>query len=216
MARWRRTALVVAMLTLGGCGSVPAAAPVGAPAAPPGPAPTSAAPGASTTSGSPGASAAFNAADVMFLQMMVTHHGQGLDLVRLVPDRARRTEVTVLAAAIEVTQRAEQETMRGWLRDWGRPTEADPNAHAHADHGGLPVTGPEQIAALGSKTGAEFETAFLNLLIGHQHGAVEMARTELRSGTYPEARELARRIELSRTAQIDQMLKLVGQAGSAG
>lgn len=212
MTHWRRTPLVVALLLLGGCG---AGQPV---AAPPGPVPTAVAAGTPATSGpvTSGASAAFNAADVMFLQMMVTHHGQGLDLVRLVPDRAARSEVTVLAAAIEVTQRAEQETMRGWLRDWGRPTEADPDAHAHADHGGLPVTGPAQIADLGRKSGTEFETAFLNLLIGHQHGAVEMARMELRSGTYPEVRELARRIELSRTAQIDQMLKLVGRTGPAG
>ncbi|GAB3157716.1 DUF305 domain-containing protein [Micromonospora sonneratiae] len=146
----------------------------------------------------------------MFLQMMVTHHERGLELVRLAESRAQRAELKVLAAAIEVTQSAERDTMRDWLRGWGRPTSADPNSHAHADHGGMPVTGPEEIAALSRLSGTEFETAFLNLLIGHQHGAVEMARTETRLGVHPPARDLARRIDLSRTAQIDQMLKLVG------
>ncbi|MGI5211917.1 DUF305 domain-containing protein [Plantactinospora sp. CA-290183] len=190
---------------MAGCGSGPG----GTSAAPPAPAGTAASPTPSTTPGG------FNAADVMFLQMMVTHHGQGLELVRLAESRARRDELRTLAAAIDVTQAAERETMRAWLRGWGRATEADPDAHAHADHGGLPITGPEQIAALAGATGARFETDFLNLLIGHQHNAVELARTELRSGTNPEVKELARRIELSRTAQIDQMLKLLPTGGTA-
>ena len=205
MARYRRTLIApVVLLLLAGCGSAPAA--TGGPAAGAGPTPSQ--PVASVTgAATPGA---FNPADVMFLQMMVTHHGQGLELVRLAASRAQRAEVRTLAAAIDVTQTDEQETMRGWLRGWGRPTEADPNEHAHADHGGLPATGPEQIAALGRASGADFETAFLNLLIAHQHNAIEMARNETRFGQDPGARELAGRIDQSRTAQINQMLTLLG------
>ncbi len=95
------------------------------------------------------------------------------------------------------------------MRARGRSTSADPDPHAHADHGGLPATGPEQIAALARTTGAEFETGLLNLLIAHQHNAVELARTELRTGLDPQIKELARRIERSRTAQIDQMLTML-------
>jgi uncharacterized protein (DUF305 family) len=197
MARYRRTLLTpVVLLLLAGCG--------GPPATTPGP---QSQPVASVAAATPGP---FNPADVMFLQMMVTHHGQGLELVRLAESRAQRAQVRTLAAAIDVTQTEEQETMRGWLRSWGRPTEADPNAHAHADHGGLPATGPEQIAALGRAGDADFETAFLNLLIAHQHNAVEMARTETRLGQDPGARELAGRIDRSRTAEINQMLEMLG------
>jgi uncharacterized protein (DUF305 family) len=205
MIRYRRTVIVAALLLLGGCGSAPDG--TGATPAAPAPVPTgSAVPAPADATG------VFNETDVMFLQMMVTHHGQGLELVRLVGSRARRTEVKTLAAAIDVTQDAERETMRNWLTGWGRTTSADPDAHAHADHGGLPATGPEQIAALARTTGTEFETAFLNLLIAHQHNAVEMARVETRSGTHAGALDLARRIDVSRTAQINQMLALLPPA----
>lgn len=206
MPRNRRTLLApVIVLLLAGCGGAPAAT-TGPPVAPGPPVSTSAAPAAGATA-TPGP---FNPADVMFLQMMATHHGQGLELVRLAETRAQRAEVRTLAAAIDVTQSEEQETMRGWLRSWGKPTEADPDAHAHADHGGLPATGPEQIAALGRTSGAEFEPAFLNLLIAHQHNAIEMARNEVRFGQDPAAKELAGRIDQSRTAQINQMLAMLG------
>ncbi|MBF9133854.1 DUF305 domain-containing protein [Plantactinospora sp. S1510] len=205
MTGYRRTLIVATLLLLGGCASTPD----GTGAAPAGPAP---APTGSAAPAPADATGAFNETDVMFLQMMVTHHGQGLELVRLVESRARRTEVKTLAAAIDVTQDAERETMRNWLTGWGRTTSADPDAHAHADHGGLPATGPKEIAALARTTGTEFETAFLNLLIAHQHNAVEMARVETRSGAYPGALDLARRIDLSRTAQINQMLALLPPA----
>lgn len=208
MARYRRTLLApVVVLLLAGCGGAPATT-----GRPPAVAdPVTSGPVATATVGAPAASpGSFNPADVMFLQMMVTHHGQGLELVRLAESRAQRAEIRTLAAAIDVTQADEQETMRGWLRSWGKPTEADPDAHAHADHGGLPATGPEQIAALGRTTGAEFESAFLNLLIAHQHNAVEMARNEVRFGQDPAAKELAGRIDQSRTAQINQMLAMLG------
>lgn len=209
MTRYRRTVIVATLLLLGGCASAPGATGTGTDAVSAGPAPVST---GSTVPAPAGATGEFNEADVMFLQMMVTHHGQGLELVRLVASRARRTEVKTLAAAIDVTQDAERETMRNWLSGWGRSTSAEPNAHAHADHGGMPATGPEQIAALARTTGTEFETAFLNLLIAHQHNAVEMARTETGAGIHPGALDLARRIDLSRTAQINQMLALLPSA----
>jgi len=204
--RFRRTLIVATLLLLGGCAS--AGTGTGATPARPAPAPVG------SSSPTPAvATGAFNDTDVMFLQMMVVHLGQGLTLVRLVPDRAQRAELKTLAAAIDVTQEAEQRDMRDRLRGWDRATSADPAAHLHADHGGLPLLGPEQLSALALTSGARFETDLLNLLIGHQHNAVELARMETKSGIHPEVRELARRIDLSRTAQIDQMLKMLPPAG---
>ncbi|GIG89738.1 DUF305 domain-containing protein [Plantactinospora endophytica] len=210
MNRFRRTLIVATLVLLGGCAPGPAGTgvPVAAPAPPPpGATPTGAAPAATAPSGE------FNDTDVMFLQMMVTSHGQGLALVRLAPERAEREELKILAAAIDVTQESEQRTMRDWLTGWGRTTSADPDANVHAEHGGLPVLGPAQLTALSKSSGTAFETDFLNLLIGHQHSAVELARMETKSGVHPEVRELARRIDVSRTAQIDQMLGMLPKAG---
>jgi len=146
----------------------------------------------------------FNAGDVMFLQMMVPHHRQGIAIVRLAETRATRSEIAVLAAAIEATQASEMETMAGWLRSWGRPAVAD--EEAHAAHGGRPSTSEATIAALATRIGVEFETEFLQLLVAHQDDAIQLARMEIASGENPAVRDLARRIDLSRSAQIATML----------
>jgi uncharacterized protein (DUF305 family) len=155
------------------------------------------------------AGAGHNDTDVMYLQMMVAHHEQGLEMVRLAESGARRAEVRSLAEAVAVTQSDEAELMRSWLKQWSAPATVDHAPSAHADHGGLPATGPEEIAALKRAEGAAFETAFLNLFIAHQHNAVEMARLETSGGANPEAKAFAERVRESRTDQIQQMLKLL-------
>ncbi|MDT7724514.1 MAG: hypothetical protein QOI21_1090 [Actinomycetota bacterium] len=156
------------------------------------------------------AAAGFNAADVMFLQMMVPHLGQGVEMVRLVKDRTAREEVKVLAAAIEVTQVAEADTMSGLLRDWKQPATMDASPDAHAHHGGTHETSPDTIAMLAAATD-DFEAKFLNLLTGHQHNAVEMAKAETTGGVNPQVKEFADRIVRSRTAEISQMLAFLGK-----
>jgi uncharacterized protein (DUF305 family) len=152
-------------------------------------------------------SGAFNAADVVFLQMMIPHHEQGVEMVRLAEKQATRTEVKDLVAAIKVTQADEVKDMASWLQQWGQSTTAG----AHANLGGMPATSPEIIADLAKSTGPEFETKFLNLFTGHQGAAVEMARTELKDGGNQPVKQLADRIVRSRTGQIQQMLTLLSR-----
>jgi uncharacterized protein (DUF305 family) len=150
-----------------------------------------------------------NATDVMYLQMMVAHHEQGLEMVRLAEKRAGRTEIRTLAKAIDVTQADEVKLMTGWLEQWSAPTKVDHAPSAHADHGGLPATGDEEIAALQDAKGTAFETAFLNLFVAHQHNAVEMAQLETTKGSNAEAKAFADRVKASRADQIKQMLQLM-------
>jgi uncharacterized protein (DUF305 family) len=190
----KRYALMMlgALLALGGCGTARNAT---APVPPPAAAPPTADP-----------SADVNATDIMFVQMMLPHHRQGLQIVRLVRDRSARQDVKILAAAIDSTQSAELDTMSGWLRGWNQPqTAADP--HVHDAHGGIPETSLAEIAALQQATGADFERRFLDTMIAHQDDAVQMARMELASGANRQAKEFAKRVEQSRSAQIQQMLK---------
>ncbi|GGM19812.1 DUF305 domain-containing protein [Dactylosporangium sucinum] len=151
------------------------------------------------------ASKYYNDTDVMFSQMMVAHHGQCLELVRLARTKAVREDVRTLAAAIDVTEADELKTMQVWLESWGQPPTADPSAHA--GHGGAHGTDPADIAALGALDGPEFERKFLTMLVAHQHNAVEIARMETGSGINPGALDLAKRIDQSRTAEIQQMLR---------
>ncbi|GAA3186580.1 DUF305 domain-containing protein [Dactylosporangium siamense] len=156
-----------------------------------------------------GTSAVYNDTDVMFAQMMVAHHGQALEMVRLARTKTVREDVRTLAAAIDVTEADETKTMQVWLQSWNRPATAA--ADAHEGHGGAHGTNADDIAALATYDGAEFEQRFLNMLVAHQHNAVEIARMETGSGVNPGALDLARRITESRTAEIQQMLGYLGK-----
>ncbi|MDP9865658.1 MULTISPECIES: DUF305 domain-containing protein [Streptosporangium] len=151
----------------------------------------------------------FNPADVMFLQMMTAHNGQGVELVRLAPVRTTRQEVRTLAAAIATTQEVEAASMAEQLIDWGRPIGAEPGEHAA--HGGMPGVSKAEIAAVAGAAPADFEKKFLNMLIAQQDDAVQMARMEVSTGLNAEVKALAARIDASRTAQIKQILALLGQ-----
>jgi uncharacterized protein (DUF305 family) len=144
----------------------------------------------------------------MFLQMMLVNLDLGLEIARTATDRSGREDVRNLAAAIEATQREEARIATAWLRGWSEPIETDHDPSAHASHGGLPAVGTDQLDALRKASGAEFDRLFLNLLIGHQHNAVELTDQVGAAGTNPQTRDLARRIKESRTDQIAQMLTM--------
>lgn len=184
------TVLICAALALGACGTAPERKVAVAEAA-------------------VQAEGGYNDTDVMYLQMMVAHHEQGLEMVKLAERNASSPEVRTLAKAIDVTQSDEVKLMTGWLKQWSEPATVDHAPSAHADHGGLPATGPEEIAALKKAKGAKFETTFLNLFVAHQHNAVEMAQLETAKGSNPEAKAFADRVRESRADQIQQMLRLM-------
>jgi len=186
----RRCLFVVLLFLLAGCGSALT---------------DTTDPGQSASAPAPDSS--YNDTDVMFLQMAVPSHKQGMALADLAAARATRAEVRDLAAAVKATQADELAEMESWLTKWNQPVAADPDPNAHAGHGGMHGTDPAVVAELESTpAGPEFDRTFLNLLTGHQHGAVELARMEQKEGRSTDAKGLADRIVKSRTAQIQQML----------
>ncbi|GAA3278438.1 DUF305 domain-containing protein [Dactylosporangium vinaceum] len=149
-----------------------------------------------------------NEFDVMFLQMMIAHQQQGLQMLKLGQQKAVREEVVDLAGAIDVVEAEEVRSMQRWLQAWNVPAAEITDPALHAAHGGRPATGPEEIQALQDATGADFETKFLNLLIAHQHNAVELAQQLATTGQNGTVQQFAERVRLSRTQQIKQMLTL--------
>ncbi|WP_327005021.1 DUF305 domain-containing protein [Dactylosporangium sp. NBC_01737] len=150
-----------------------------------------------------------NAYDVLFLQMMIGHQRQGLEMLKLGRDKGVREDVVNLAGAIDVTEAEEVGRMTGWLTGWNEQATGSDDHSSHAAHGGQAATGEEQLRALRDASGADFEMKFLNLLIAHQHNAVEMAQQLKTNGQNTTVKQFAERIELSRTQQIKQMLALV-------
>jgi uncharacterized protein (DUF305 family) len=157
------------------------------------------------------ASSAHNSNDVMFLQMMIVHIGQGRELAALAEQRSTREDVKNLATAVDATQGEEAKVMTTWLQGWDEPTQSAHDPNMHANHGGLPALGAEQLADLKQAPAANFDRMFLNLLIGHQHNAVELTNLIADgAGKNPETQDLARRIKESRTDQISLMLTMAG------
>ena len=155
------------------------------------------------------AGSAFNDTDVMFLQMLIDNLEQGQEMAQTAAKRATRPQVADLAKAVQVTQSDEIKLMKGWLAEWGKPATLDERVSLHADHGGMPSTGDKEIASLTTVPKAQFETAFLNLFVAHQHNAVEFAQLELDKGGNELAKSFAERVKQSRTDQVQQMLKLL-------
>ena len=181
--------ILAGLLLLAGCGSRPVAAPPDPRAAP--------------------STGAYNQNDVMFLQMMVPHLAQGQDIAHLARDRASRDDIRTLAAAIESTQADEVTTMSARLRDWHQPPTAQVNSHS--EHGGMPATANEEVAALRKSNGQDFDRRFLNVMIARQDDAIQLAKVESATGSDPDVKALADRVDRSRSAQIHQMLDLLGQ-----
>jgi uncharacterized protein (DUF305 family) len=118
--------------------------------------------------------------DVWFMQGMIHHHGQALEMTDLVPARNRSGDIALLARRIELSQRTEIVRMKQWLR---ANDERVPGGRGH-DHASMGALMPGMLTAaqfdrLQAARGAEFDRLFLELMIQHHRGALVMVR-ELR------------------------------------
>lgn len=152
--------------------------------------------------------AAHNQADVTFAQGMVPHHQQAIEMSRMAVDRAQSPEVKKLAEQIQAAQGPEIEKLTGWLRSWGAGAPAGMPGMDHGGHGGGMMSA-EEMGRLGQSSGAEFDRAYLSMMIEHHEGAIEMARTELDAGQYPDAEQMAQQIIDAQQAEIDTMKQLL-------
>ncbi|GAB5077383.1 DUF305 domain-containing protein [Arthrobacter sp. AD-310] len=154
----------------------------------------------------PDAGAEHNEADIMFSQMMIPHHQQAVemsDIILAKPDVP--AEVTALATKIKDAQAPEIETMTGWLTGWNVPTMMSD----HSGHGMSGMVDEAGIDKLNAAGGADAARLFLEQMIGHHEGAVDMAQQEIGAGKYPAAVQLARDIVTAQEAEIAEMKQLL-------
>jgi uncharacterized protein (DUF305 family) len=177
----------------------------------------------------PAASADHNAADLSFAQQMIVHHQGAVEMADLAPSRAANQQVKDLAIKIKAAQAPEIEQMTGWLTLWGAAmstsTSASTTSDDGMDHGGMSGMGKEgemstgmampgmmsdaQMQELTDATGADFDRLFLELMIVHHQGAIEMSDTQIAEGSNPAALVLAESIKTSQTAEIAEMQQLL-------
>lgn len=155
---------------------------------------------------STGANADHNQADIMFAQMMIPHHSQAVEMSDIILAKSGMpAEVAALATKIKAAQAPEIQQMTGWLAGWGAPT-------AMGDHSGHGMTGmvdDSGIEKLKSATGADAAKLFLEQMIGHHEGAIEMAQQEISAGKSPDAVKLGHDIVDAQQAEITRMKQLL-------
>ncbi|NYH45699.1 uncharacterized protein (DUF305 family) [Micromonospora jinlongensis] len=193
--RTRLASLAAALLLTGGCAgsptSNPSARPQPAPASPAGAAGAGAAPAGSVID-----AGTMSGIDVVFLSTMVGHSERTLQIVRLASGRLRDDALRTLAAAIEATEADELAAMRGWLPTTGPGASAA--AHHHEGHGD-----DAALDRLRTAPDADVDRVLREVLADHQRSAADLARAQVDVGRNERVRDLARRIEQSRTAEVE-------------
>jgi uncharacterized protein (DUF305 family) len=164
--------------------------------------------------------------DAGFSRDMAIHHLQGVEMANLALERSANPEVRQLAFDISSTQTNQVGRMQGWLSLWGiPPTGGEAMAWMAGDvggHGGhsMPTDGlmpgmatEEELAELRSLSGTDFDVRFLQLMIRHHQGGLEMAQYAAERAEQPAVARLARTIAETQSAETGTMSDMLAARG---
>ncbi len=159
------------------------------------------------------ADTSFSPADAQFMQDMIVHHQQAVEMAALVADRTNRPELRDVAGRIDASQKDEISFMQKWLTERGQ-TAPDPAAHEamHTDHKMAGMATPEDMAELAASSSTAFDRKFLELMIAHHEGAVKMVEKllELPGTAYdPVLFEFTSDVTNDQEAEIERMNALL-------
>lgn len=157
----------------------------------------------------------FNQADIQFLQLMIPHHEQAIEMAELVPFRTDRQELIEISEEIIEFQEAEILQISEWLVEAGE----NPYAHLRMGHEQMigeiedmhsseeieDVHNPEEMEQLRSLEGKSFDLEFASLMIDHHRGAIGMAEEVLEVGEDAKVTQLAEEIIEAQEAEITQL-----------
>ena len=146
--------------------------------------------------------------DIMFLQMMIPHHQQAIDILDLALTRSADLELLALAKDICDGQGAEIITMKAWLD--GANAGMDPGHSMGHDMGGM--LGDSELAALKAATGKSFDLLWLKGMTGHHDGAIDMAAM-IENAENAEIKSFGQAIVTTQSAQNKQMAAMIKRMG---
>ncbi|NJC42549.1 uncharacterized protein (DUF305 family) [Brevundimonas alba] len=161
-------------------------------------------------------------ADVRFMQHMIVHHTQAVEMVALLESRGASPLVRRLGERIGQSQAAEMALMQEWLGSRALPTAA---ADPHAGHAGHMAMGadaplmpgmltPAQMTALAAASGPEFDRLFLQGMIQHHQGALDMVDALLddpQAGEDPTISDFATSVNADQSAEILRMQSILSE-----
>ncbi|MEX2272392.1 MAG: DUF305 domain-containing protein [Vicinamibacterales bacterium] len=156
-------------------------------------------------------------ADVAFMQGMIGHHAQALEMVNLLETRTDNSGMKLLALRIKVSQQDEITFMQRWLETRG---ETVPGAHAHHAHDFTLMPGmltPDEMATLAAAKGAAFDRLFLEYMIKHHDGAIVMVNELFKTdgaGQESEIYAFASDVIADQQMEIDRMIGMLRGMGT--
>ena len=154
----------------------------------------------------------YTGADIKFMQGMIGHHAQAVEMVALVPSRTSSDDVRKLALRIDVSQQDEMQMMREWLQARGQQIP-DPRAHHMMGAALMPgMLTPEEMERLAAAKGTEFDRRFLEGMIRHHGGAITMVHELFATdgaGQTPEIFSYASDVDADQRMEIDRMGSLL-------
>ena len=164
------------------------------------------------------AASRYSPADVRFMQDMIPHHHQALQMAALVDGRTNSPALVEAAGRIEASQRDEIGFMQDWLAARGESVP-DPTAHAgmHVSHEMAGMASAEEMAALAGAEGADFDRRFLRLMISHHAGALKMVEELLEqpgSASEPTLLEFVNDVGNDQAAEIERMGALLAEVST--
>ncbi|MEV8250901.1 DUF305 domain-containing protein [Microbacterium sp. NPDC076768] len=152
-----------------------------------------------------------NEADEMFVMMMIPHHEQAIEMSEIVLAKdGLDPQISELAQRIKDAQGPEIEQMMEWLEAWG--VEYDPDGMSGMDHGSMDgMMSDDDMAALEDADASSASRLFLEQMVMHHEGAVDMAKVELDQGQNQEVLDLAQQVIDDQTAEISEMKDLLNE-----
>lgn len=139
----------------------------------------------------------FNRNDAMFMNMMIVHHDQAIEMAELSENRTSNENILELSDNISEAQRAENRQMREWMNQLGY--EAG-NHHAMAG-----MASEDEMQQLRSSNGSEYNQLFAELMIKHHQGGISMAQNFYNSGQNTELREMQGKMIEAQQTEIEKM-----------
>jgi uncharacterized protein (DUF305 family) len=151
------------------------------------------------------------AADVTFMQGMIGHHAQAIEMTALIPTRTAREDMKMLGLRISLSQEDEIKMMRRWLETRGA---TQPSEHAHHMPGGMMpgMLTPQEMERLAASKGPEFDKLFLEGMIKHHEGALTMVKelfSTAGAGQESDIFAFATDVEADQQMEIDRMVDML-------
>jgi len=154
----------------------------------------------------------YTGADIKFMQGMIGHHAQAVEMVALVPSRTASDDIRKLALRIDVSQKDEMGMMREWLQARSQQIP-DPRAHHMMGAALMPgMLTAEEMERLAAASGAEFDRLFLEGMIKHHMGAITMVHelfATAGAGQTPDIYSYASDVDADQRMEIDRMGSLL-------